>query len=619
MRPFRRSDVRVRSLIPLSVALLALIASGCGGSEVVVVSENTCTAIPSGLISLWDGGKTVDSTAVDLITGTRNGTMSSQVGTAFGPSSSDLSSLSETKAFSMGSYSSTITVPNDVGFALTNQISVAGWVYSSNYQLKAGESLFSKGHRTNGLASTISSFSGTSLGLPGSMIGTGNVFDGRYIYYFPCGATKKISRYDTFKSFTSLTSWMTMDLSSLTGNLCTGGFFDGRYVNFNGYTTVNLLLRYDTTLDFSSISSYVSAAIPFSGMMVSDGRYYYTNNSPMGLMRFDPSNPAGITSPSSWTYNLQGSATIPYNIGFDGRYVYLVANDQSSIFYRFDTTADFQSASGWSSFDSAPVSGTSGGFMTSQFDGRYLYFGSATKYLIRYDTQADFATASSWTILNATTIPALSGSVNHRMRGSGFDGKYIYYVPYSFDSKFLRYNTTLSFTDPNSWDTVPISGAGGNNTTGGSFDGRYFYTGMFRTASEPMYRIDTSSQMSFDLRINNSSRDGHNNASFLGPAFTINTGDGYFHATSPTPLISSAWHFLVGTYDGSNVKMYVDGVLKASAPATGSMLVTTDDLKIGSVDTSKASFNGLVKDVQIYDTALSASTIQTISSAPLCK
>jgi hypothetical protein len=75
------------------------------------------------------------------------------------------------------------------------------------------------------------------------------------------------------------------------------------------------------------------------------------------------------------------------------------------------------------------------------------------------------------------------------------------------------------------------------------------------------------------------------------------------------------WHLITGTYDGTTMKLYVDGVVVASAAATGSIAVTSDPLDVGNKNGSTVgsdTFSGNLDDVRIYDRAISASEIATL-------
>jgi hypothetical protein len=67
------------------------------------------------------------------------------------------------------------------------------------------------------------------------------------------------------------------------------------------------------------------------------------------------------------------------------------------------------------------------------------------------------------------------------------------------------------------------------------------------------------------------------------------------------------WHQATGTYDGSVMKLYIDGVLVGHLDVSGQIAVTTDPLRIGSKDiagTGGNHFVGTLDEVRIYDRAL---------------
>lgn len=89
--------------------------------------------------------------------------------------------------------------------------------------------------------------------------------------------------------------------------------------------------------------------------------------------------------------------------------------------------------------------------------------------------------------------------------------------------------------------------------------------------------------------------------------------DGTYHQiNSDTTLTLNTWHMLTGTYDGTTVKLYVDGVLKASKAVTTAIdWSQATGFTIGKMaylhttTTNYFPFNGYINDVRIYATALS--------------
>jgi 1,4-alpha-glucan branching enzyme len=83
---------------------------------------------------------------------------------------------------------------------------------------------------------------------------------------------------------------------------------------------------------------------------------------------------------------------------------------------------------------------------------------------------------------------------------------------------------------------------------------------------------------------------------------------------SVTPPSAGDWHHVAGTYDGSLVSLYIDGQLVAQQSASGPLAITTDPLAIGDKPSGNVftSFAGVIDDVRIYGSALSAIQIAQV-------
>jgi hypothetical protein len=79
---------------------------------------------------------------------------------------------------------------------------------------------------------------------------------------------------------------------------------------------------------------------------------------------------------------------------------------------------------------------------------------------------------------------------------------------------------------------------------------------------------------------------------------------------SPHPY--GAWYHFAGVYDGTRVRIYVNGVEESNAPFTGTLLQTTGQpLCIGRFGTVGEAVNGSIDDFRVYNRALSATEIQS--------
>jgi PKD repeat protein len=85
--------------------------------------------------------------------------------------------------------------------------------------------------------------------------------------------------------------------------------------------------------------------------------------------------------------------------------------------------------------------------------------------------------------------------------------------------------------------------------------------------------------------------------------------------TSSLPL--NAWSHLATTYNGSLVRLYVNGVLVSSTAVTGAMTPSSGPLRIGGNSVWSEWFAGLIDEVRVYDRALSVGEIQQDMQSPV--
>jgi hypothetical protein len=333
----------------------------------------------------------------------------------------------------------------------------------------------------------------------GGFVGAG--FDGRYLYFVPSfdgtGADGVVARYDTQASFTTGSSWTTFDTTTVNPQAkgFAGASFDGRYLyliaSWNGPTVDGVVTRYDTQGSFTSLSSWTTFdtttvdanAKGFVGAAF-DGRYIYLVPNDDGqsnagtlwdgvVARYDTY--ASFTAPGSWrTFDTRSVNALAEGFGgaaFDGRYLYLVPLDGGQV-ARYDTQGAFDAAASWATFY------IGAGFFGAGFDGRYVYFVPEGGPVARYDTQASFTDASSWTSFSIPVGDTTWGGYAN----ATFDGRYLYFVPYinNLDGSpygtVARYDTLGTVTDVGSWSSFDTSFFWGPESfMGAAFDGRYVY------------------------------------------------------------------------------------------------------------------------------------------------
>lgn len=103
------------------------------------------------------------------------------------------------------------------------------------------------------------------------------------------------------------------------------------------------------------------------------------------------------------------------------------------------------------------------------------------------------------------------------------------------------------------------------------------------------------------------------------PAFVMDDNDVTNYAVwGSAALPLNEWHHVAGTYDGSAMALYVDGVLKGTAARTGPIDNSDYPLNIGNTPNEYAQpewysyFNGAIDDVRIYSRALSANEVYSL-------
>jgi PKD repeat protein len=83
------------------------------------------------------------------------------------------------------------------------------------------------------------------------------------------------------------------------------------------------------------------------------------------------------------------------------------------------------------------------------------------------------------------------------------------------------------------------------------------------------------------------------------------------------PLALSTWSHLAGTYDGSTLRLYLNGVQVASRAQTGLIQTSSGALSIGGDSLYGQYFAGIIDEVRIYNRALSAAEIQADMNTPV--
>ncbi len=104
----------------------------------------------------------------------------------------------------------------------------------------------------------------------------------------------------------------------------------------------------------------------------------------------------------------------------------------------------------------------------------------------------------------------------------------------------------------------------------------------------------------------------HHNRTNTAFEFALRTSRGNRWIASNTKPEKDAWYFVVGTYDGKEMRLYVNGALESTQSWSGMILGSATPLHIGSRTVNDRYFNGVLDEVGLWNRALSASEINAI-------
>jgi len=95
--------------------------------------------------------------------------------------------------------------------------------------------------------------------------------------------------------------------------------------------------------------------------------------------------------------------------------------------------------------------------------------------------------------------------------------------------------------------------------------------------------------------------------------FLITNGSSAFNATKSVGE-AGVWKHIIGVFDGTTLKVYVNGIKGTDATLTGTQSTTTQGFEIGSRAGGSYKINGSIDDVRVYSRALSASEVRQLYS-----
>jgi uncharacterized repeat protein (TIGR01451 family) len=88
-------------------------------------------------------------------------------------------------------------------------------------------------------------------------------------------------------------------------------------------------------------------------------------------------------------------------------------------------------------------------------------------------------------------------------------------------------------------------------------------------------------------------------------------------AIAPTTLAVNTWSHLAVTFDGSTIRLYVNGTQVSSATRTGTLASSNNPLQIGGDGIFGQYFSGRIDEVRVYNVARTPSQIQADMNTPV--
>ncbi len=161
-----------------------------------------------------------------------------------------------------------------------------------------------------------------------------------------------------------------------------------------------------------------------------------------------------------------------------------------------------------------------------------------------------------------------------------------------------KYGSALSFNGSNAWVTVPNS------------------TSLNPTAAVTMEAwVNPPAQtgwrtVMFKEQTGNLTYGMYGNTSASRPNAQVFVAGSDRNVNGTAQVAANVWTHLAATYDGANIRLYVNGTLAATVAQSGAITTSTGALHIGGNAVWSEWFVGLIDEVRIYNRALSATEIQ---------
>jgi len=170
-----------------------------------------------------------------------------------------------------------------------------------------------------------------------------------------------------------------------------------------------------------------------------------------------------------------------------------------------------------------------------------------------------------------------------------------------------RFGGALSFDGNADWLTV--ADAGSLDLASEMTLEAWVYPTGSGTVARPIVGKERPSNAAWFL---NAATAGNSN-----PSVAVRVGTSNVTATAGGPLAVNTWTHLAATYDGTFLRLYVNGSLAAERATSGVLATSSRPLRIGHNDVNGGVFLGRIDEVRVYARALTAQEIQADMARPV--
>lgn len=94
--------------------------------------------------------------------------------------------------------------------------------------------------------------------------------------------------------------------------------------------------------------------------------------------------------------------------------------------------------------------------------------------------------------------------------------------------------------------------------------------------------------------------------------FAVTGGPPYRYVDGDSYLPSEGWHHVCGTYDGMQMRIYLDGQCDASKTCTGPMTLCDQHVYVGANAEHGCFFRGIIDEVMVFDHALKPAEVSRL-------